>query len=276
MQLFNSENQSISCNAGRASVHKDVCLWLFTIAQTNKQKYLETTKYIKSVSLNYSTSTWGLTCSHATFCLGENNEILFLAFRTGKDFLKRLIMPIVGESVENLTFLCTSGGNTNWWNLFEQPLGSINLKNIHALWPCLELIPQEHNHKSTGPADGGTVYTSRTWKPPKYPSIEDELNNSCSTAQWIPYFSTWISNRHLKQSIPKNNSNFPNPTNLLRPLPPQSGNGPRHSPSSRPNAALTPETSLPLVHIPSAGVPDASTTPTQASFSSLPNPPMAF
>lgn len=188
-------------------------------------------------------------------------------------------MPFVGKSVENLTFLCTSGGNTNWWNLFEQPLGSINLKNIHALWPCLELVPQEqhkHNHKSTGPADGGTVYTSRTWKPPKYPSIGDELNNSRSTAQWTPYFSTWISNRHLKQPIPRNNSNFPDPTNLLHPLPPQSGNQSRHSPSFRPNTALAPETSLPLMHIPSVGVPDTATSPKQASFSSLPNSPTAF
>lgn len=167
MQSFYSENQSISCNAGRASVHKDVRLKML---QQHKQKYLETTKYIKSASLNYSTSTWGLICSHVTFCLGENNEILFLAFRIGKDFLKRLIMSFVGKSVENLTFLCTSGGNTNWWNLFEQPLGSINLKNIHALWPCLELVPQEQHNTTTNPQAQLMVALSILAEPGNHPN----------------------------------------------------------------------------------------------------------
>lgn len=58
---------------------------------------------------------------------------LFLAFRVGKDFFKRLIIPIVGKSVGNLTFLCTLGENINWWNLFEGPFGSMYLKNIRTL-----------------------------------------------------------------------------------------------------------------------------------------------
>ena len=60
-------------------------------------------------------------------------RILFLAFRVGKDFFKRLIIPIVGKSVGNLTFSCTLSGNINWWNLFEGPFGSMYLKNIHTL-----------------------------------------------------------------------------------------------------------------------------------------------
>lgn len=109
----------------------------------------------------------------------------------------------------NLTFSCTSGGNINWWNLLEQPFGSINLKKhsypLTQHFHCLEFIPREHAYKSTGPADGGIVYTSKNWKPPKYPSIGDELNNSHSAAQWNPYCSTWISNRHLKLSMPWEN-----------------------------------------------------------------------
>ena len=66
---------------------------------------------------------------------------------------------------------------------------------------CLEAIPREHIHKPTDLADGSAVCASGNWKPPRCPSRGDELNDACSAAQRNPYFSTWLSNRHLKGSM---------------------------------------------------------------------------
>lgn len=170
-----------------------------------------------------------------------------------KTFFKRLIISIVGKSVGNVTFSCTSGGNVNWWNLLERPFGSTHLKKhsypLTQHFHCLEFIPREHAHKSTGPADGGIVYTSKNWKPPKYPSIGDELNNSHSAAQWNPYCSTWISNRHLNLSMPRENL-FPGPHQTAPPT-----SSPWWQPASSPPSCLgqtlhTRWSPLPLAHIP--------------------------
>ena len=90
-------------------------------------------------------------------------------------------------------------------------------KYSYPLTHCLEFIPQEHPHQSTGPAAGSIVYACKNWKPSKYPSIGDELNNSCSVAQGNPFVSTWISSRYLQWSTPWDNS-FPSHSETAPPI----------------------------------------------------------
>lgn len=117
----------------KAFVHKDVCLRLLKTGKQQQNIWKQLNVKKKKCFTNYSISTQELIGSHITSCLGENTKIPFLAFQIGKGFLRRLIITIVGKGAGILTFLCTLGGNINWWNLFEQPFGSINLKDIHSL-----------------------------------------------------------------------------------------------------------------------------------------------
>ena len=138
---------------------------------------------------------------------------------------------------------------------------------------CLEFIPQEHPHQSTGPVDGSIVYACKNWKPSKYPSIGDELSNSCSVAQGNPFVSTWISSRYLQWSTPRDNSHPPHSETA----PPMSSPPWKLALPVLPSCLAKPCSYLtllwPLAHTLPGGTPDIATTPAQGSIFSLPHLP---
>lgn len=109
----------------------------------------------------------------------------------------RLIISTVGKRSGNLTFSCTFGGNINWWNLFEQPFGSMyNFYSLTQPSYFSQCIPQEHSHKSTGQVQRDRGCASEHWKPPSRLSIGDRLNNSCASHKWNPPVSLSVSNKY--------------------------------------------------------------------------------
>ena len=73
---------------------------------------------------------------------------LFLAFRVGKDFFKRLIIPIVGKSVGNLTFLCTLGENINRHNYYGKQYRNLPKINLSADTEIALLVTYSKEMKS--------------------------------------------------------------------------------------------------------------------------------